>query len=169
MYKCKHEELLHPPAYVPSENEIQLAKARYAMENNIWEMIHSLIQYHQMNNGKEPSFPYTKESVEKSATQAIERWDKAMNKWDEDIIDAFVDDEWFRKVYVSGLSDIHSGDCTGFACSCSRCHAEEIFGIPNTVTWGKSEGHRMHNEYFADFKRQKKEEEERNANGSNQE
>lgn len=165
MYKYKHEDLLHPPAYIPSENEIQLAKSRYAMENNIWEIIHSLIQYHQMNNGKEPSFPYTKESVEKSATQAIERWDKAMNKWDEDIIDAFVDDEWFRKVYVSGLSDMHDGDCTAFASSCSRCQAEELFGIPNTVTWGKNEGHRMYSEYYADFKQQKKEEDERKARG----
>lgn len=166
MYKYKNQEILNPPAYEPSESDIKLAKARYAMENNIWEMMHSLIQYYELSKGKEPSFPYTKETVEKEAERSIERWNKYMNKWDDDIIEAFIDDEWFRKVYVSGLSDIHSGDCTAFACSCSRCHAEELFGVPSTVKWGKSEGHRLWKEFSEDIDRQKKEEQENQAKGN---
>lgn len=162
MYKYKNEERLNPPAYEPSDNEIKLAKARYAMENNIWEMMHSLIQYRELTKGKEPSFPYTKESIEKEAQRTIEKWDQAMNNWDGDIIDAFVNDTWFRDVYVSGLSDIHSGDCTAFAASCSRCLAEDLFGVPNTANWGKAEGYRLWAEFSADMDRVKKEEAEKN-------
>ena len=32
-----------------------------------------------------------------------------------------------------------------------RCHAEEMFGVPHTATWGgKHEGHRLFSEYSAD-------------------
>jgi len=162
--KYKNEEILNPPAYQPTEHEIKLAKARYAMENNIWEMMHSLIQYHELNNGKEPSFPYTKEGIENEAKNAIEKWNKIMNKWDneDDVIEAFVNDEWFQKCYVSGLSEIHSGDCTAFPSSCQRCHSEELFRIPNSATWkGKHEGYRLWAEFSADIDKHKKEEAEK--------
>ncbi len=163
--KYKNEDILNPPAYQATENEIKLAKARYAMENNIWEMIHSLIQYHELKNGKEPSFPYTEKIIEDNAKGAIEKWNKAMNKWDgeDDIIEAFVNNEWFQMCYVSGLSEIHSGDCTAFPSSCQRCHSEELFRIPNTATWkGKHEGHRLWAEFSADMDQHRKEEEGKN-------
>jgi hypothetical protein len=166
MHKYKNQEILNPPAYEPSENEIKLAKARYGMENDIWEMMHSLIQYYELTKGKELNFPYTKEIVEKEAERSIEKWNKCMNRWDEDIIEAFVDDSWFRTVYVNGLSDIHSGDCTGFPSSCSRCHAEELFGVPSTVKWGKAEGHRLWKEFSEDIDKQKEEEKQAKGNGN---
>jgi hypothetical protein len=166
MYKYKNQEILNPPAYEPSESEIKLAKARYAMENNIWEMIHFLIQHYELTKGKEPSYPYTKEMVEKEAERSIERWNKYMNRWNDDIIEAFVDNDWFKTVYIYGLSDIHSGDCTGFPSSCSRCHAEELFGITSTVKWGKAEGQRLWKEFSDDVDRQKKEEAENQATGN---
>ncbi len=124
------------------------------MENHVCEMMYYLTMYHGMTKGEELRNPYTKEVVEERAKSVIEQWDKGMDKWDDnkDIWDAFIDHDWFKKVYIDGLSDIHSGDCTAIACSCMRCHSEEMFGIPGTANWSKHEGWRLWNEYYADFK-----------------
>jgi hypothetical protein len=167
MYKYKNEERLCPPAYTPTESEIKLAKAKYVMENRMWETIHYLTMYYNMSKGEELHFPYTKEIVEQNAKQTIEQWNKSMAKWDDnmEIWDALIDPEWFKTVYIDGLSDIHSGDCTAFACSCMRCHAEEMFGVPGTANWGKHEGWKLWNEYSADVDRQKKEKEDQVKKG----
>lgn len=156
MYKYKNEEKLSPPAHQPTEAEIKLAKARYAMEYPIWEMMDKLTMYYEMTKGKEPSFPYTNEGIEKDAKEAMEEWNKGMDKWEGDMWDAFIDHDWFKKAYIDGLSDMHCGDCTAIACSCMRCHSEQMFGIPNTANWGKNEGWRLWNEYSKDVDDQKK-------------
>lgn len=45
--------------------------------------------------------------------------------------------------YLEELMGAHSGDCTCFACSCSKCHAEMILGINTIKGLGKHEGHRI--------------------------
>lgn len=152
-YKYVNEEKLNPPAYIPSKEEINLAMARYAIENNIWEIIHNLEIYIDSLEGKTLSFPYTKEKVEKYGKKALEQWNDAMEKWEgsENLWDAFVDPKWFNDAYVAGLSDMHAGDCTAIACSCMRCHAEGMFKIPHTANWGKHEGSKLYSQYCKDF------------------
>lgn len=157
VYRYVYEERLNPPSYIPSEEEIMLAKARYAFENEIWSTFHYLKMYIESLEGKEHTFPYTKESIEKQAKLSMKNWDKALEKWtdDNEVWDCFVSPEWFNTVYVNGLSDCHSGDCTGFACGCSRCHAENTFKIENTAKWGKSEGSKMENALMKDYQEKK--------------
>lgn len=156
-YKYIYEEKLNPPSYVPSEEEIKLAKARYVFENNIWEIVHNLIQYKQLVEGKELQFPYTKELVEENANKSVEHFNTSLTKWNDDneMWDCFINPEWFKTVYIDGLSHHHGGDCTGFASSCPRCHAEDMFKIDCTVTWGKAEGSKMEKAFFQDIKEQK--------------
>lgn len=47
---------------------------------------------------------------------------------------------------LADLNSEHGGDCTAFACSCTRCYAEDILGI-NTLPVGKSIGYRMRGLY----------------------
>lgn len=167
-YQYIYEEKLNPPSYIPSIEEIKLAKARYAFDNNIWEIVHSLIQYKDLVEGKALQFPYTKQMVEEKANKAVEYWNKSLQKWsdDNDMWDCFVNEQWFKAAYIDGLNDYHGGDCTAFASSCPRCHAEDMFKIPCTVTWGKAEGHKMDKAFWQDVKekRELKEQQEKDKN-----
>lgn len=154
VYKYVNEEILNPPHFVPTKKDIDLAKARYVLEETVWNIIHDLQMHIHSLEGKEMTFPYTKEGVAKEAHYELEKWDKDMNKWQEDqnLWDVLVDEKWFNTCYVEPLSEIHGGDCTAYACSCPRCHAEGMFKIPFTANWGKHEGHRLEGQYFADWK-----------------
>lgn len=170
-YQYIYEDKLNPPSYMPSIDEIKLAKARYAFENEIWEIVHSLSMYIDLMHGKELQFPYTKEMVEKEAKSSLEHWNESLKKWsdDNDMWDCFIDADWFKMAYIDSLSEYHGGDCTAFAASCPRCHAENMFKIPNTVTWGKAEGYRMEKAFFKDVKekRELKEKEQHIIKDSN--
>ncbi len=43
------------------------------------------------------------------------------------------------KYLVDALKNAHCGDCTCIACSCDKCHAEELLGIHTTRGLGKHE------------------------------
>lgn len=153
-YQYVYEEKLNPPAYQPTDDEIALAKARYAFENEIWEVVYYLKMYIDCLEGNEMKHPYNKENVEKYAKNALKEWDEALNKWndDNDIWDCFISAEWFKAAYIDSLSDFHGGDCTAFPASCPRCHAEAMFKIPYTATWGKSDGYKMEQAFLKDLK-----------------
>lgn len=156
-YKYLYEDKLCPPYYEPSKEEISLAKSRYVFENVIWDTVYYLELYINTLNGKELTFPFTKDNVEKQAKKLLMNWNNSLKNWDDDndLWDCLVDQEWFNAVYIFGLSDYHSGDCTAFASGCSRCQAESIFKTPNTANWSKEEGARMEKEFMADFKAKK--------------
>jgi hypothetical protein len=56
-------------------------------------------------------------------------------------VDRIMQDDLVQTL-LEDLNFEHSGDCTAFACSCSRCYAEDMLGI-NTLPVGKSIGYRM--------------------------
>jgi hypothetical protein len=153
-YKYINEEILNKPNYLPSSTEIALAKARYAVDEHIWDVVTSLELYIQSLEGKKMDFPYTVESVKLDADRSLKAWHAAQECWDndKDLWDYFVSDEWFKKAYVDSLSEIHGGDCTALPGSCCRCHAEAMFKIPSTVTWNKHDGYRLFQRYTQDYK-----------------
>lgn len=150
-YKYKNEERLNPPVYQPSKDEIALAKARYVMEEKVWDIVYCLEQYIDILEGKEAQYPYTKESITKEAKDSLELWNTALDK-NIDIWDALVSPEWFKSAYIDTLSEGHGGDCTALPGSCMRCHAEGMFKIPYTANWSKHEGYRLLQEYNQDYR-----------------
>lgn len=156
-YKYVNEDKLSPPPYQPSNHEIELAKARYAIEDEIWEIVHSLSLYISFLKGEELKYPYTKEILTKNANRALETWNTAMDNWKDgvDLWNVLIDTEWFKEVYIDSLDSLHCGDCTAFPASCSRCHAEGMFKIPYTANWSKSEGSKLFSEYRKDWERKK--------------
>lgn len=45
--------------------------------------------------------------------------------------------------YLEELQGSHAGDCTCFAMSCSKCHAESVLGIDTIKGLGKHPGHKI--------------------------
>ena len=59
----------------------------------------------------------------------------------------------FKASSLADLADNHGGDCTAVPCGCIRCHAEDLYDLPSTVTWvGKHEGSRLYHEWLAQKK-----------------
>lgn len=79
--------------------------------------------------------------TEQAVALAIKQIDP--NKWGGDMPNRFEQhlNEVFQ-CYINDLADQHAGDCTAFAASCTKCHAEDLLGI-NTL--GKYPGkHALH-------------------------
>lgn len=47
------------------------------------------------------------------------------------------------KYYLADLQGQHAGDCTCFAMSCSKCHAESLLGIDTIKGLSKHPGHKI--------------------------
>jgi hypothetical protein len=54
------------------------------------------------------------------------------------------------KYMLDALEYEHSGDCTCVACSCERCHAEDVLGI-NTLPSSKHVNYRLRNMWFEEY------------------
>lgn len=54
-------------------------------------------------------------------------------------LDVRVDD--LHEYYIEALLSDHVGDCTCVACSCDKCHAEDLIGINTMDGLGKHEAH----------------------------
>ena len=54
----------------------------------------------------------------------------------------------FKKNHIRYLSEAHMGDCVCLPCSCSRCHAEQLYAVPLTATWSKHEGSALYREWL---------------------
>lgn len=60
---------------------------------------------------------------------------------DENKIDKRCDE--MLNYYLSELQSNHVGDCTCVACSCLKCHAEELIGIDTTKGLGKHSAYKI--------------------------
>jgi hypothetical protein len=45
--------------------------------------------------------------------------------------------------YIEELNSAHSGDCTCFACSCGKCHVEDMVGVNTIEGLGKHSAHKI--------------------------
>lgn len=148
--------LLCPPAPIVTERDVRLARGRYVMNEFIYDMmtVGDALRILAKRAGGEPA------SVEDDDTK--KKNDEKV-KWAQNVLDRFYDrldtpddevDPWdafaghFDKYHKDGLSSMHGGDCTAFACTCERCYAEDLFDVPSTATWGgKHAGHRLYGAY----------------------
>lgn len=67
----------------------------------------------------------------------------------EQICNMDIDSEDFNYILAS-VDDIHMGDCTCVACSCSRCRAEELLGV-NTLPVGKHMAYKIDGAFGRDY------------------
>ena len=149
----KNEEILNPVAYVPTDKEIQLAKANHVMRNYLYGMLEHLSGFYEMQTqDKQP--PYgTKQRWTELADNDYKKWKSVKSQWKNgSLFDAFMSDEQFNKYFVKALSSMHLGDCTSFPMTCDRCYAESLFQLPYSAQWSKKEGSQLLNEFLADYK-----------------
>lgn len=153
--KPKNQDILCPPAFEPTEDQITIAHIKCVFEDYIYGVVHSLEHYMKMKEGN-PVAWLSEDKITEFAKRDLENWHESLHKWSDgddgkpktEWWESFMSREDFINDYVSGLNSMHSGDCTAFPCTCQRCYAENLFGIPNTATWGsKSTGARLYREW----------------------
>lgn len=86
--------------------------------------------------------------IRKDEPITLEIVKKEVDKWG-DIYNMDVDSEDFAYILAS-VDDIHMGDCTCVACSCSRCRAEDLLGV-NTLPVGKHLAHKIYGAFGRDY------------------
>lgn len=157
----KYEAKLNPPAYIPSEDEIKLAKIRMIFDDDLFSMITDLILYFTWKEtGEKPSY-LTDFQMVQGAQEALELWKEAMDNWKNcDWWEAFDPKDHYNYI-VDGLSSSHVGDCTAHPATCMRCLSETLFKIPYTADWTKSEGHKMIREQMEEIKAKKVKDEQK--------
>lgn len=138
-------QFLAPKYYVPSEIEIVYRQFVYSFEEPLWDIIMSFFTFFEKTMDEAGFVEFSKcyssifaENIiykHKDFLEILENVNKPRR-----ILECLTDTNWFHRVYVDGLSDSHAGDCTAFACSCMRCHAEEMFKVPDTAIWNKAVG-----------------------------
>lgn len=150
--------LLCPPAPAVTERDVRLARGRYVMNEFIYDMMTmgDALRILAVRAGTaDGPAPVEDDETKKKNDDKV--------KWAQSILDRFYDrldtpddevDPWdafaghFDKYHKEGLTSMHGGDCTAFACTCERCYAEDLFDVPSTATWGgKHAGHRLYGAY----------------------
>lgn len=153
----RYEELkaiLMPPPPELDEKDIKIAHARHAMNDLIWDYMYDMVLYLKYLDDptdKEIEGWIKIRDADRTRTDAISSakaiWNKIQKQTDdEEDWDVVAPD--FKKHILNSLSDIHGGDCTAFASTCMRCHAEGVFKVPYTANWSKGEGYKMEHEFF---------------------
>lgn len=145
------QKYLSPTAYIPTDIEIEFNRYRFAFEEYVWDRLHSMSCFYSIQKEKlEKDYVENPNSSNETFCYNIENHTKyylevfnLRNTFKGAVLEDLVSSKWFQTAYVNGLSDEHGGDCTAFAVSCMRCHAEEMFSIPHTARWSKSKGYSM--------------------------
>lgn len=119
-------QLLSPPAFAPLEHQIQKAHMTYAFEEFALGCMMDLSsdQVHWRRQGKD-------------------NLDRFCSAWDGNWWEAWISREDFEKKVLTGLADMHNGDCISMPSTCTRCFAEELFGLENTARWTRAQGHAL--------------------------
>jgi hypothetical protein len=144
-----------PPTYVPSETENRLAYHRYHLESLVGDRLQSIWMGRTGQlDSIDPSVDWA-EKVDQELTDLLAQMFEpdrpdSMEAWE------FLERHWcasyedWRAQVLGWLGEPHCGDCTAVAAGCMRCRAEELYGVPNTATWGgRHEGNRLMHEYRA--------------------
>jgi len=152
--------ILCPPTPELSDKDIRLARARYVVDNFIYDMMAMAEGLRLLSETADTSEttlndPASEEARQKklrriaSAMEAANRFEDQLSK---DVSDE--GDPWdafaghFDKYHLDGIYSMHGGDCTAIACTCERCYAEQLFDLPWSASWrGKAEGHRIYSAY----------------------
>ena len=145
------EEWINPPSPEVSEAEHELALARIAFEDTLWDIMFSMANYIKFKEGmlNEDDFWYKQgeEKIRLDALEAITEFEEGLKGDD--------DKDWWHgyvwdnmKNHIRGcLTSPHAGDCTAFPSTCDRCYAEEKYRIPFTATFNKSQGNKLFHLY----------------------
>lgn len=144
------EEWINPPSPAVSEALHELALARIAYEDMLWNIMHDMANYIKFKEGllPETSYWYKRGELElrKSALDAIADFEEGANI--DDNLDWWHGYIWenMKNGIRGALTEPHAGDCVAFPCTCMRCYAEEKYKLPITATFTKSEGNKLYHE-----------------------
>lgn len=145
------KEIICPPPYAPTEKEHQLAYYKYMMDRVIYDELYGI----QLDR---EGFP---EKIGKPSVDYVKELDNLLDKLfvndrDKEPLEKLHPYDKFKEWQLESLSDMHCGDCVAVPSSCMRCHAEDLYDIPDTATWrNKHEGWKLFNQYCDLIKKEK--------------
>lgn len=149
----KNEEILKPIGYVPTTQEIALAKINHVMKNYIYGMLHNFSKYYELKNSEVNISTKKLSNIEQRVESDYKKWKNVTENWKNDnFFDQFISDEDFNHYFVKALSSMHLGDCTSFPMTCDRCYAESLFKLPASNNFNQKEGAVLLEEFLNDYK-----------------
>lgn len=149
----KNEDILKPSGYVPTTQEIALAKANHVMKNYIHGMLHNFSKYYELKNSESDSSSEKLSKIEQRVKSDYKTWKRVTENWQNGtLLDQFISDEDFKRYFVKALSSMHLGDCTSFPMTCDRCYAESLFKLPASNHFTQQEGRILLDDFLNDYK-----------------
>lgn len=136
---------IHPPAFLPSVYDIELAHIRYFIKQEVIPLFDA-IQNHVGSPSIKPIPAKLQKFARKNLEDTIKKWEKKLTEYKEsnqkdNLWTIFYSKPWFTEAFVDTLSNIHCGDCTSTPTSCDRCWAEDVFSLPSTSIWTRQFQH----------------------------
>lgn len=148
----KNEEVLKPIGYIPTQQEIALAKANHIMKNYIYGMLENFSKFYEQHTVEEKIATEKFSKIEKRIQSDYKKWKTVKANWKEgNLFDQVISDEEFNKYFVNALSSMHLGDCTSFPMTCDRCYAESLFKLPYSATFTQQQGAVLLDEFLTDY------------------
>lgn len=110
---------------------------------------------------------YDVEAAKRELKYVTDRWfgkDEDGDGWKGNLASA---DRWLQdkrvQMWFDEVNTEHAGDCTAVACSCTRCHVEDLLGI-DTLPIGKSVARSVASLYWQETATPEQKEEQRKRN-----
>lgn len=148
----KNEEILKPTGYVPTEQEIALAKANHVMKNYLYGMLNNFSQFYEQHTLENKDSNKKLSRIEQHLELDYKKWKSVKSNWKTgNLFDQFISDEDFNHYFVKALSSMHLGDCTSFPMTCDRCYAESLFKTPSSASFTQQQGAVLLDQFLTDY------------------
>jgi hypothetical protein len=143
------KDILCPSVYTPTEQEHRVAYLNCVLETIVYDY---LLSIQMIKDGKMKDDMREKDGIKSYSKYELDNLLKGLfEKWGDSEKEAWenlVDYDKFKQSMIENLSDFHCGDCISAPMTCVRCHAEDSYGIKNTVTWETPrEGYKLNAQY----------------------
>jgi hypothetical protein len=145
-------EQIQPPAVETTPDQDFRAKLRWYLDEQIGDMAYHMQLMRGVTNNLLMGGEIDTEMLKdlRYAQRSFAKADAMM----EDGLELMPEIEASAPWLKAALGAPHEGDCVACPCGCLRCQAEDLYGLPSSVTWkGKHEGWALYNQAKADIVR----------------
>lgn len=128
---------INPPAPDTTPEQDFRAKVKYYLDENMGDLAFHYLDALQIIAEFSTSYELNDTMKKRIETVGRAKNIAEYNMSGEDVLAPIEEISWLK----AALFEQHEGDCVACPCACSRCHAEDYYGLPNSRTWAnKAEG-----------------------------
>jgi hypothetical protein len=137
------QKILAPPIKMPTEEQHKIAWLTWHLNDIYYDDLLgiNMVRTQTMRDDLRKNIDGTPSLIERDLQILDSKFDKWRKSGDKEIWEVIYSFDKFKQDKEADLSDIHCGDCTAVPSPCLRCHAEDLYNLPNSRSWNsKSEG-----------------------------